>query len=54
MQSESVTSKMGGSPGLVDIGGDSCSEVRGFESQHHIKDGQFFALICCKNVLMLA
>ena len=27
---------MGGSPGLVDVGGDSCSECRGFESRHRI------------------
>ena len=32
---------MGGSPGLVVMGGGSCSEGRGFESQHHILDGHF-------------
>ena len=31
------------------MGGDSHSEGRGFESQHHILDGHFFTLICCKN-----
>ena len=31
------------------MGGDSCSEGRGFESQHHILDEHFFTLICCKN-----
>ena len=41
--------KMGGIPGLVVMGGDSCSEVRGFKSQHHILDGHFFTLICFKN-----
>ena len=29
----------GGIPGLVVMGGDSCSEGREFESQHHILDG---------------
>ena len=29
----------GGSPGLAVMGGDSCSEGRGFESQHRILDG---------------
>ena len=32
---------MGVSPGLVVMGGDSCSEGRGFKSQHHILDGHF-------------
>ena len=32
---------MGGSPGLVVMGGDSCSEGRGFESQCCILDGHF-------------
>ena len=27
--------------GLVVMGGDSCSEGDGFESQHHILDGNF-------------
>ena len=31
------------------MGGDSCSEGRGFESQHWILDSHFFTLICCKN-----
>ena len=42
------SSKSGGSPGLVVMGGDSCSKGRGFESLHHILDGHFFTLICCK------
>ena len=29
----------GGSPGLVVMGGDSCSEGHGFESQRRILDG---------------
>ena len=32
---------VGGSPGLVVIGGDSCTERCGFESQHRILDGHF-------------
>ena len=39
---------MGGSPGLVVMGGDSGLEGRGFEAQHHILDGHLFTLICCK------
>ena len=33
---------MGESPGLVVMGGDSCSKGLGFESQNHILDGRFF------------
>ena len=40
---------MGGSPGLVVMGGDSCSEGCGFKSWHHILDGHFYTYICCKN-----
>ena len=41
---------MGGSRGLVVMGGDSCSEGLGFESQHRILDGRFsHAPICGKN-----
>ena len=29
----------GGSPGLVDMGDDSCLRGCGFKSQHHILDG---------------
>ena len=40
---------LGRSPGLVVMGGDSCSEGRGFESQHRSFTGwMFFTLICCK------
>ena len=31
------------------MGGDSCSEGRGFESEHRILDGHIFPYICCKN-----
>ena len=34
----------GGSPGLVVIGGDSCSKGHVFESQHHILDGHLFVV----------
>ena len=33
-----------GCPGLVDMGGDSCSKCRGFESQCCILDGHFFTV----------
>ena len=39
----------GGSPGLVVMGGDSCSKGRQFESRHRILDGHFFTFVCCKN-----
>ena len=31
------------------MGGDSCYEGRGIESQHHILDGHIFTFICCGN-----
>ena len=40
---------MDGSPGLVVMGGDSCSDGLGFESQHCILDVHYFTNICCKN-----
>ena len=41
---------MGGSPGLVITGGDSCCEGRGFESQHSIMDEPYLHIgICGKN-----
>ena len=43
---------LGGSPGLVVMGGDSRFKGRGFESRCHILDGHFFTLICCKIVRM--
>ena len=39
---------MSGSPGLVVIGENSCSEGHGFESQHHILDGHFFTFFVVK------
>ena len=39
----------GGSPGLVVMGGDSCSKGPEFESRHHILNGHdIFTFICCK------
>ena len=40
---------MGGSPGSVVRGGETCSEGFGFQSQHRILDGYFFTLISCNN-----
>ena len=40
-------SRKGGSPGLVVMGGDSCSIGCEFKSQHHILDGIFSTFICC-------
>ena len=40
-----------GSPGLVVIGGDSCSEGCWFESLHHILDGHFSHIFVVKIVL---
>ena len=44
---------LGESPGLVVMGGESCSEVHRFESHYHILDGQFFTYICCKIVIFV-
>ena len=43
------TKSLGGSPGLVVMGDDSCSKGRGFESRRRKLDGHFFTFICCKN-----
>ena len=43
---------MGGSPGLVVMGRDSHSEIRGFESPHRILDGYFSHIFVVKNVIM--
>ena len=39
---------MGGSPGLVVMGGESCSEGRGFKSRYHILDGHFSHIFVVK------
>ena len=44
--------KVGGSPGLVIVEGDSCSKGCGFESWRRILDGHFFTLICGKNCIV--
>ena len=41
---------LGMSPGLVVMGGDSCSEGRWFESQHRILDGHYSHIFVVKNV----
>ena len=41
--------KLGGRPGLVVMGGDSCPEGHGSESQHHILDGHFSPIFLYKN-----
>ena len=44
---------MGGSPGLVVMGGDSRYKGHGFESRRRILDGHdIFTLICCKNCIV--
>ena len=48
-----VTTWSSGSPGLVVMGRDSCSEGRGFESRHHILDGHFSHLFVVKIVLLV-
>ena len=39
------------SPGLVAMGGGSCTEGRGFKSQHHILDGHFSHILVVKIVM---
>ena len=43
----------GGSPGLVVMGRDSCSEGCGFESQHQILDGHFSHIVVVKIVMFV-
>ena len=52
VRSINKTNSMGGSPGLVVMGGDSCSEGCGFESQHCILDGHFSHIFVVKIVMM--
>ena len=42
---------LGGSPGLVVMGGDSLSKGRGFESQCRILDGHFSHIVVVKIVM---
>ena len=45
-----MAAPLGGSPGLVVMGEDSCSKGYGVESQHCILDGyDIFTYICCIN-----
>ena len=43
----------GRSPGLVVMGGDSCSKGRGFKFQHRILDGHFSHLFVVKIVMFV-
>ena len=44
---------MGRSPGLVVMGGDSCSRGCEFKSWHQILDGHFLHLFAVKIVMLL-
>ena len=44
--------KQGKSPGLVVMGGDSCSKSLEFESQHHILDVHFFTNLFVVKIVM--
>ena len=46
--------ELGGSPGLLVIGGDSCSKGCGFESQPCIPDGHFSHLFVVKIVMFVS
>ena len=52
-QEPQVGLKVGGSPGLVVMGGDSCSEGCGFESQHCILAGHFSYIFVDKIVMFV-
>ena len=43
---------LGGRPGLVVMGGGSCSKGCEFESRHHIQDGHFFTYLFVVNFVM--
>ena len=45
--------RKGGSPGLVVMGGVSCSEGRGFKSRHCLLDGHFPHVFVVKIGMML-
>ena len=44
---------LGGSLGLVVMGGNSCTDGCGFESQHHILDGHFSHVFGVKIVMFV-
>ena len=44
---------LGGSPGLVVMGGDSCTEGRGFDSHLHVLDGYISHILVAKNVMFV-
>ena len=43
---------LGGSPGLVAMGGDSCSKGCEFKSRHRILDGHFFKYLFAVKFVM--
>ena len=45
--------QLGGNPGLVVMGDDSCSKGHGFKSQRRILDGHFFTDFVVKNDVCL-
>ena len=51
--SSTFTNIQGRSPGLVVMGGDSCTKGHGFESQHRILDGHISYLFVVKIVLFV-
>ena len=53
MSAKSKINLVGGSPGLVVVGGDSCSECRGFKSQLCILDGHFSHIFVVKIVMFV-
>ena len=44
---------LGGSLGLVVMGGDSCSEGCGLESQHHVLNGHFSHTLVVKILMFV-
>ena len=51
--SPQTTECLGESPGLVAMGGDSCSKCCGFEPQHSILDGHFYTYVFVVEIVML-
>ena len=50
---ESNKSRLGGSPGLVVMGRDSCPKGHRFESRYHILDGHFSHIFVVKIVMFV-
>ena len=49
-----MTRQVGLSPGLVVMGGDSCTEGRKFESRYHILNRHFSHIFIVKILIMFA